>query len=643
MNNYNEEQLSFSIINTTMTVESMRNSGYRSTTHALAELVDNSIEANASDVEIFGVSRINERTGRMNLSQLAVLDNGHGMDSDTLRNSLRYGSGTRRNRKGIGRFGMGLPNSSMSQARRADIWSWQNGPSNALHTFLSIDEVNNGMTEIPSTEIKEIPKIYFDTSVSGFSDTGTLVVWSELDRVEWKQAATTFEHTKFLLGRIYRRFLCEPSERFHSKDPRKDQIGSRRTITCIPIEVIGNSVTTQGDAIKVIPNDPLYLMNGTSCPENFGEGPMFEELDTSPFLVDIVHDNITYKITVRASYARPHTRNSSHPEAKWPKKWRGMDAGRTEWGKHADGNMGISLIRADREIEIDQSWISGNDPTERWWTVEVDFPTELDEIFGVTNTKQNSLTFQRLSRYDWRREALPGENSRADVRRRMEDEGDPRIYLLELDKQIRNAIAIMRPRVKESRQSRSRHIIDKEQKTDEIATGKIKKRIEEGHKGESDKTQEIIPESEQKKMQIESLIKKYHFDESDALQRVMYTIEKNNKVRWIQSPQSTPAFFEVESFPGVIQVAFNENHPVYSGLYSIMHPDIEEMSIEEIKERLEKADMAFRLLMYAWGRFEDEQEGRAKNKIRDARIEWGRYAEEFFDEDDETPAPTDLI
>ena len=80
MNNHNEEQLSFSIINTTMTVESMRNSGYRSTTHALAELVDNSIEANASDVEIFGVSRINERTGRMNLSQLAVLDNGHGMD-----------------------------------------------------------------------------------------------------------------------------------------------------------------------------------------------------------------------------------------------------------------------------------------------------------------------------------------------------------------------------------------------------------------------------------------------------------------------------------------------------------------------------------------------------------------------------------
>lgn len=643
MNNHNEEQLSFSIINTTMTVETMRSSGYRSTTHALAELVDNSIEANASDVEIFGVSRIDEKTNRMTLKELAVLDNGDGMDSPTLRNSLRYGSGTRQDRKGIGRFGIGLPNSSMSQARRVDIWSWQNGHSNALHTYLSIDEVNDGMAEIPHTEIKEIPEIYLDTSVAGFSDTGTLVVWSSLDRVEWKQAATTFEHTKFLLGRIYRRFLCDPSERFNETDPRKDHIGARRTVTCIPIEVTGNSVTTQGEVIKVIPNDPLYLMNGTSCPEDFGEGPMFEELETSPFHVEIVHEHKPYNITVRASYVRPHARDSAHSEAKWPKKWQGIDAGRTEWGKHADGNIGISLMRADREIQIDDSWISGDDPRERWWTVEVDFPTELDEIFGVTNTKQNSLTFQRLSRYDWKREAFPGENSRAEVRRRMEDEGDPRVYLLELDKQIRNAISIMRPRVRKTGQSRSRHIVNEEQKIDAKATAAIKRRIEEGHKGESDVTEEILPKSEQKTLQIKSLIERHNIDESDALQRVIRTIEQNNKVRWIQSAQSTPAFFEIESLPGVIQVAFNENHPVYSGLYSIMHPDIEEMSIEEIKECLEKADMAFRLLMYAWGRFEDEQEGRAKNRIRDARIEWGRYAEEFFDEDDETPAPTDLI
>ena len=55
-----------------------------------------------------------------------------------------------------------------------------------------------------------------DAGRSGFGDSGTLVVWSDLDRVEWKQAATTFKHTETLLGRIYRRFLAKSSERLHA-------------------------------------------------------------------------------------------------------------------------------------------------------------------------------------------------------------------------------------------------------------------------------------------------------------------------------------------------------------------------------------------------------------------------------------------
>ena len=144
-----EAQLSFSIIDPKMTVKAMRDSGYKSTTHALAELIDNSIESHATAIEVFGVSRRDDRTGRYTLKELAVLDNGEGMDRDTLRGSLRYGHGTRRGRRGIGRFGLGLPNSSMSQARRVDIWSWQSGATNALHTRLWLDEIEGGASEIP--------------------------------------------------------------------------------------------------------------------------------------------------------------------------------------------------------------------------------------------------------------------------------------------------------------------------------------------------------------------------------------------------------------------------------------------------------------------------------------------------------------
>jgi len=636
---------SYTIINTGMTVEAMRDSGYKSTTHALAEIIDNAIEANADSIEIFGVSRQRVETGRMTLSELAVLDNGNGMDETTLRRSLRYGDGTRQGRKGIGRFGVGLPNSSLSQATKVDVWSWQNGVTNALHTFLSIEEVENGALEIPKPELKQLPKVYQEASQIPFGESGTLVVWSDLDRVEWKRAATVFKHTETLLGRIYRRFLAKPNERLHSSHQEAaDQIGPQRFITLIPVEDENDVKVLADEIVYVRPNDPLYLMSGTSCPEDFGPGPMFTEIESSPFAVAVTFNGQEHIVRVRASYARPHVRDSSHSDASWPEKYVGADAGHTPWGKHADSNMGVSMVRAHRELELDASWISGDDPRERWWTVEVDFPTALDEVFGVTNNKQGTMTFQRLARFDWRREALPGEETAGDVRQRMEDDGDYRVYLLDLRKQIQNAISIMRPRVKEARQRRGkRHTPDEDQKADAKATAAIKKRLGEGHKGTSDIAEETGTKKDHAKTQVELLVKKHNFAEVDALRKVDETIEAGNRVRWIQSHQSSPAFFDIDALPGVIQVALNTDHPVHSHLYDVMHPDVEELSEEEVRERLYKAAAAFRILIYSWARYEDEQTDKMKRVVRDARMEWGKYAEEFFDDDDGSVPPTDII
>ena len=640
-----DSQLSFSIIDSMMTVQGLRDSGYKSTTHALAELIDNSIESRATAIEIFGVSRRDNCTGRLTLKELAVLDNGEGMNKLTLRGSLRYGHGTRRKRQGIGRFGFGLPNSSMSQARRVDVWSWQSGATNALHTWLSIDDMENGVDEVPEPNLETIPEIYHVASRNGFGDSGTLVVWKDLDRVEWKQVSTTFRHTEILLGRIYRRFLAIPSERLHSDDPRKDEIDPPRTITCIP--VLDNGVSTdvqESDIVEIRPNDPLYLMTGTSCPEQFGTGPMFKELEGSPFSVPVSYKGKQYEIHVRASYARAHVRDSSDTEAAWPEEWRGKDAGHTPWGKHAGSNMGVSLIRAHREIQLDDSWASGDDPRERWWTVEIDFPTALDEIFGVTNNKQETTTFQRLARYNWEREALSGEESSGDVRRRMEEDGDYRVHLLDLRMQIEKAIRLMRPRVRQAKQRRGlRHVLDEDQKADAKATNAIRRRIEEGYKGASDRAGEAGTEKEHKEAQVGSLVEKHHLDHRDALQRIDEAIRMNSRVRWIQSAQSSAAFFDVESLPNIIQVALNTNHPVYSHLYDIMHPDVEELAEDEVRERLARAAAAFRILIYSWARYEDEQIDRARRKVRNARVEWGKYAEEFFDEDDDSIPPTDLV
>lgn len=638
-------QPSFSIVDPRMTVEAMRDSGYKSTTHALAELIDNGIESRATAIELFGVSRRDGATGRFTLKELAVLDNGEGMDGVTLRGSLRYGHGTRRQRRGIGRFGLGLPNSSMSQARRVDVWSWQAGVTNALHTRLSIDDVEAGAREIPLPELRPIPQVYRDAARNGFEDAGTLVVWSALDRVEWKQASTTFKHTETLLGRIYRRFLAKSSERLDAGDSRAAEIGPGRTITCIPILDDGGVAAVQKDkVVEVRPNDPLYLMTGTSCPEDFGPSPMFTELEGSPFTVPVQYQGREYGVRVRASYARAHVRDSLAPGAAWPEEWKGRDAGHAPWGKHADQNMGVSLMRAHREIELDRTWVSGDDPRERWWTVEVDFPTALDEVFGVTNNKQGTMTFQRLAQYDWKREALPDEGSSGDVRRRMEEDGDHRTHLLDLRKQIANAITAMRSRVRTARLRRGqRHTLDEDQKADAKATAAIKRRMSEGYEGESERVGQSGTDTEHQEAHVESLVGRHHLDQTDALHRIDETIRAGSRVRWIQSAQSSAAFFDVESLPNVIQVALNTGHPVHSHLYDVMHPDVEEMTEDEVRERLRKVAAAFRVLVYSWARYEDEQTDRDRRRVRNARVEWGKYAEEFFDEDDGSVAPTDLV
>src|SRR5437867_858712 len=112
----------FSLIAVDKFILATRDSGYKGTESAVAELIDNSLQAAARHVWI-NVAVHEERSEHP--LRLSVLDDGGGMDKRTLRQSLRFGGTSRFNdRSGLGRYGMGLPNSSLSQARRVDVYSW---------------------------------------------------------------------------------------------------------------------------------------------------------------------------------------------------------------------------------------------------------------------------------------------------------------------------------------------------------------------------------------------------------------------------------------------------------------------------------------------------------------------------------------
>ena len=105
-------------------IQATRDSGYKGTASAISELVDNSIQAGATRIAISvaAMASDDEETA----IEVSVLDNGCGMDPATLRQALRFGGSTRfGDRRGLGRYGMGLPNASLSQARRVTVYTWQ--------------------------------------------------------------------------------------------------------------------------------------------------------------------------------------------------------------------------------------------------------------------------------------------------------------------------------------------------------------------------------------------------------------------------------------------------------------------------------------------------------------------------------------
>ena len=151
-----------------------RDAGYRSLASAIAELLDNSIQAGAKCIRIF-LSGEDDRC-----TEVAVLDDGSGMNAEGLQRALQFGGTSRFNdRSGYGRFGMGLPNSSFSQARRVEVYTWQS-PRNVAFSYLDIDEISGGrLRTIPRPSLRPLPR-WADPYTKR---AGTLVIWQKCDRV----------------------------------------------------------------------------------------------------------------------------------------------------------------------------------------------------------------------------------------------------------------------------------------------------------------------------------------------------------------------------------------------------------------------------------------------------------------------------
>lgn len=324
-------------------IEATRDSGYKSTSAAIAELVDNAIEAGATAISVTVAEAF--ASGQREIS-LSVLDDGSGMSPDILELALQFGGTTRfGSRKGSGRYGMGLPNGSLSQARRVEVLSWERGKS-AWMSYLDVDEIASG-------QVKSIPRPQrVDLEAAGIKlSHGTLVTLRRCDRLDFKRGNKLVSRLRLDLGRLFRRFVVG-----HGK-------------------IIVNSEA-------IVPVDPTFLLQNAT---EEGAKPFGPPLEYAVRFSDVrTGSEKTADVTV-VFVELPL--EAWHDLSNEEKNRRGIAKG-----------AGVAIMRAGREI--DYGWFfMGNKRRENyddWWRCEISFPPELDELFGVTHTKQRIRPDEKL-------------------------------------------------------------------------------------------------------------------------------------------------------------------------------------------------------------------------------------------------------
>ena len=118
---------------------------------ALADLIDNSITARATEVDVSFEPGDSDVVVR-------IRDNGIGMARDTLQEAMRPAStnpDSPRDPEDLGRFGWGLKSASLSQARVLTVVSWRDGEVTAARW--DIDDIDDwGMDLLSGDEASQL-------------------------------------------------------------------------------------------------------------------------------------------------------------------------------------------------------------------------------------------------------------------------------------------------------------------------------------------------------------------------------------------------------------------------------------------------------------------------------------------------------
>jgi hypothetical protein len=303
-----------------------------------------------------------------------VYDNGKGMPPNVLQVATSFGgSMTYGSRSGIGRFGMGMKTAALSMSPVVEIYSWQE-PKAVYRMILDTNEIGRDKANLVSLPKPDFLAEFGDDIVGFFihpmsfpkdrneqdlvtpegvevtealGRSGTIVYMPECDRLTYAKARTLVEHAVKEMARIYRREIAKGLKLY---------INNRRVRAIDPTFSMQNAWHDKIEGLKV-KTSRLVHAKKVKIAKN----------QNSSETVDITVKLFSLPIEEWSSLPRKTLKN--------------------DMGVFSGHN--ISILRNDREVFAGYlSDIVQRHGDTNWFRIEIDFPGELDEAFGIAANKQ---------------------------------------------------------------------------------------------------------------------------------------------------------------------------------------------------------------------------------------------------------------
>lgn len=345
-------------------ISGMRDIGYKNPAWAMAELIDNAIQASAKAVEVrFDFDASNKTQAKPD--QVALIDDGAGMIPEMISYAVRWGGTDREgDRHGFGRFGFGLPSASVSMASRYTVYSKvRDGDWFAVTIDLAeLAKLGGDATktdEALQPRSAQLPMWLLNKPKVGMEvaslASGTIIVLEDLDRLRKLNGWITTKSLKAKLldyfGVIYRHWVSD-------------------------IQIV-----IDGSKCEAV--DPLFLLpHGRNHAET---RVMAKAVKTSAFEVT-TDSGKTGLVRIRASIL--------HPQFGWanPDDLATGSRKNKRWDVlRRDEYNGLIICREGRQIDVVTPPWTKFQNNDRYIKIEVDFDPALDEYFGVTTSKQQIM------------------------------------------------------------------------------------------------------------------------------------------------------------------------------------------------------------------------------------------------------------